>query len=233
MKEDIYTSFVEAEQEFLRVYNDLMRNDEVSLLKNDILDNEIQILALSFKNILLEIDMYRNNQRENYIKKLQLILLLIIVSLIIAIINPFFGVIGTLLCIRGFFKTRDNAIEDIEHLEFKTIINNVKNKLDSLEELKSILNIKNKKREARLEKERLKSKKGYLAIDLANKALGVYLTTLEIPNMSDTVQWALIRMLQDDFNTKETNIEVLLNLAYDKTPLYILEEGTKLKRSRG
>lgn len=226
-KEDIYTLSVEIEQDFLETYQEIMYVEEISSYKNALLDNKMKMITKSLNNLLLEIDCYKNSQTQKFTDRFKALLIMLLISIIALLFNPLIGLGSGLLSTIGIFKLHNQIKEEKESVNFKHIIKSVKSKLKSLEKLKNILGVKAQKREVLLQRERVMTGKNCLDIDLANIALGKYLDTLELPEMSKDVKIALIKMLQEDLHSKENNLSVLLDLAFDRTPPSIILERTR------
>lgn len=225
-KADIYALYIEVSHNAFAIFSDVVQEEQISLFKEEILREKIRIIELGLKNVLFEIECFENSkENKNKLFKLKL-LLLFFISLVSFIINPFLGIGITYFGVKKAKDLYEDAKFECMGANLEKVKWHLNNSLNSLGDCKKHLDTLAQKRDLQLEKERME-KHRTLNIDKANIALGEYLITEEIPEMSDETRWELIKMLRADLNTEELDLNRLLDMALSITPMGVIESGVK------
>ena len=148
-----------------------------------------------------------------------------ILNLFITSISPIIGLINSIIIvinvINNFKENRQEAIRilslqqklyDIVEKANQTQITLSNNETFTLKRLKELGYKK--------EKEATTSPKNISLIDVANRTIQLYIDSDILPtNMPPEIEGTVRKLLQNDLNTKETNIKVLLDSAKEKASL--------------
>lgn len=230
-KADIYALYVEVCHRFFYVFEEVISAENISLYKEEVFREKIKISELDIKSTLFEIECYENSREEkNKTFKIKFILLLLL-SIISFILNPFLGIGVTYFSAKKVRNMYEDAKFECQGANLKKVKWHLNNSLDSLEECKKHIDTLAEERDLQLEQERIKNG-GVLDIDSANMALGQYLITEQMPEMTDEVRWTLIKMLRDDLKTDEWNLDKLFAMALDITPIGVIEKGESRRRQK-
>lgn len=230
-KADIYALYVEVCHKFFNVFEEVIRSESVSLYKEEVFREKIKISELDIKSTLFEIECYENSRDEkNRTFKIKLFLLFLL-SVVSFILNPFLGIGVTYFSFKKARNMYEDAKFDCQGPNLKKVKWHLNNSLSSLNDCKKHIDTLAEERDLQLEQERIKNK-GVLDIDSANMVLGEYLLTEELPEMSDEVRWTLIKMLREDLKTDEWNLDRLLDMVMDATPIGLIEKGESRRRKK-
>lgn len=211
-----------------KLTKDVLKEEEISAYKSYLLDIKLHILEGHYDELVKEIRNILKSEDKKYDILNILVLLGIILSFIIAFINPYIFLL--LVYITTYGCRRLNTINDDRKNEtknFESEVSDLKSIFqDSYTMLKTKSNIFKDSDRDSLDSEELKN------ITLANKYIDMVLNGEAIPSISPVIEATVIKLLQSDLGTNENNIEKLLMMAHDKTISEMVRLGDfSLKRT--
>jgi len=227
-KKDALKELSEVENQISKIYYNIMSSNEISVYKEQLLSTKLNLLAFKIESISNSIIYYKKLETKKIVKKIILTILLEIISFVMIFISLAVSLIMQPIILLSAVKIIGDYISNDEEklnariIERLTEIRNIANNCDTF------MTAKITKREERLSEQRMKLKAESLDVDLANEYLGNYINTGELPEISDNIKETLIKMLQEDLETEESDLEALLSLASDKFLMKNLNEELKL-----
>lgn len=232
-KADIYALYIEVEHRFFEVFDEIISEENISLFKEEIFKEKIRITELDLKSVLFEIEFYENKRKSKNKIFLLKVIFFCILSIICFLLNSFLGIGVTFFLGKKIKEMYEEAKFECEGANLKKVKWHINNSIESLTDCKKHIDTKVQVRELRLEQERIKNSGG-LDIDAANIALGQYLITEEIPEMSDETRWTLIKMLREDLKCEDWNLDKLLVIALEATPIGVITKGeSRCRKKKG
>jgi len=223
----------EIEQEVFKIYDELVEIEEISTYKSILIGKKINLLISKLYYLVKNTINEDQNKREKILEKLKKYRILILISLIVFLIFPLIGLIlsGTYLWLT--LKLKEKLSELIKPEEKDDIFNKVTDLSNTVTNIYTFLEKKSEKRIQRLANERIDNMNQTLNVYLANTYLQLILskeTESDLVTVSNEVAIILVKMLQEDLETEESDLETLLSIAKIKISTENLKSELKLSR---
>lgn len=211
---DVIDAFNEADKDLSSIWNILSSDNNLSIKMRSIYRRKVlcilKKLSIKLTNANEKSKQELINTKKNAKRNLYFIIGLIIVTFITLCFNPVASLIPLFISLNISLKLFKNASND----EI-TITNNI----GEIIKLTDSLNILTSNITRRLSIENdlnVGKDKNITEVDLANEIIIKYLEDKELLDMSDNIKDCVIKLLQSDLKTNNSNIEELLDIAYEK-----------------
>lgn len=219
------------DKELSIIYFDIMKANEISIYKKELINQKVALLNLKFEELMPELQNIDDNGiSEELIKKeTQKDRLIMIFVLFLMLIFPLIG----FLAFTGY------SIYSLVHLtkllmDYKNNSNKITNSQDKIRSMEITLHncgvFLNKKHNIWLENQNKNNEEVMrnLEITIANNLLQEHLNTGYFRPIPKNVEEYLIEMLQEDLQTDEKELSKLMELAREKTNLENLSKEMEL-----
>lgn len=219
---DVIDAFNEADKDLSSIWNILSSDNNLSIKMRSIYRRKVlcilKKLSIKLTNANEKSKQELINTKKNAKRNLYFIIGLLIVTFIILCFNPVASLIPLFISLNISLKLFKNASND----EI-TITNNI----GEIIKLTDSLNILTSNITRRLSIENdlnVGKDKNITEVDLANEIIIKYLEDKELLDMSDNIKDCVIKLLQSDLKTNNSDIEELLDIAYEKNKKETINE---------
>ena len=219
---DVIDAFNEADKDLSSIWNILSSDNNLSIKMRSIYRRKVlcilKKLSIKLTNANEKSKQELINTKKNAKRNLYFIIGLLIVTFIILCFNPVSSLIPLFISLNISLKLFKNASND----EI-TITNNI----GEIIKLTDSLNILTSNITRRLSIENdlnVGKDKNITEVDLANEIIIKYLEDKELLDMSDNIKDCVIKLLQSDLKTNNSDIEELLDIAYEKNKKETINE---------
>lgn len=219
---DVIDAFNEADKDLSSIWNILSSDNNLSIKMRSIYRRKVlcilKKLSIKLTNANEKSKQELINTKKNAKRNLYFIIGLLIVTFITLCFNPVASLIPLFISLNISLKLFKNASND----EI-TITNNI----GEIIKLTDSLNILTSNITRRLSIENdlnVGKDKNITEVDLANEIILKYLEDKELLDMSDNIKDCVIKLLQSDLKTNNSNIEELLDIAYEKNKKETINE---------
>lgn len=211
---DVIDAFNEADKDLSSIWNILSSDNNLSIKMRSIYRRKVlcilKKLSIKLTNANEKSKQELINTKKNAKRNLYFIIGLIIVTFITLCFNPVASLIPLFISLNISLKLFKNASND--EIAITNNIGEIIKLTDSLNILTS-----NITRRLSIENDLNVGKdKNIIEVDLANEIIIKYLEDKELLDMSDNIKDCVIKLLQSDLKTNNSNIEELLDIAYEK-----------------
>ncbi|MBQ7031646.1 MAG: hypothetical protein IJY87_00340 [Bacilli bacterium] len=228
-KIELYKEIDSVEQQISRIYFEIMDQNEISPYRRGLIEEKLNLLAMKLEAIVGSIGIINHIEITEIKKKMKRTGILSILVLVLMFINPLLALpvnlytMHRLMKLRGllFNKKEDEQAEEVEK-QLKTISIMVQN-------CDTFMNAKYKKREERIISESSDRDQEISKINAANEALGYILFGGNVTELPEELKFYITKMLQEDLETDEETLEVLVNMAREKISIETLNNELDLK----
>ena len=219
---DVIDAFNEADKDLSSIWNILSSNNNLSIKMRSIYRRKVlcilKKLSIKLTNANEKSKQELINTKKNAKRNLYFIIGLLIVTFIILCFNPVASLIPLFISLNISLKLFKNASND--EISITNNIGEIIKLTDSLNILTS-----NITRRLSIENDLNVGKdKNITEVDLANEIILKYLEDKELLDMSDNIKDCVIKLLQSDLKTNNSNIEELLDIAYEKNKKETINE---------
>ena len=219
---DVIDAFNEADKDLSSIWNILSSDNNLSIKMRSIYRRKVlcilKKLSIKLTNANEKSKQELINTKKNAKRNLYFIIGLLIVTFITLCFNPVASLIPLFISLNISLKLFKNASND----EI-TITNNI----GEIIKLTDSLNILTSNITRRLSIENdlnVGKDKNIIEVDLANEIIIKYLEDKELLDMSDNIKDCVIKLLQSDLKTNNSDIEELLDIAYEKNKKETINE---------
>ena len=219
---DVIDAFNEADKDLSSIWNILSSDNNLSIKMRSIYRRKVlcilKKLSIKLTNANEKSKQELINTKKNAKRNLYFIIGLLIVTFITLCFNPVASLIPLFISLNISLKLFKNASND----EI-TITNNI----GEIIKLTDSLNILTSNITRRLSIENdlnVGKDKNITEVDLANEIIIKYLEDKELLDMSDNIKDCVIKLLQSDLKTNNSDIEELLDIAYEKNKKETINE---------
>lgn len=219
---DVIDAFNEADKDLSSIWNILSSDNNLSIKMRSIYRRKVlcilKNLSIKLTNANEKSKQELINTKKNAKRNLYFIIGLLIVTFITLCFNPVASLIPLFISLNISLKLFKNASND----EI-TITNNI----GEIIKLTDSLNILTSNITRRLSIENdlnVGKDKNITEVDLANEIIIKYLEDKELLDMSDNIKDCVIKLLQNDLKTNNSDIEELLDIAYEKNKKETINE---------
>lgn len=219
---DVIDAFNEADKDLSSIWNILSSDNNLSIKMRSIYRRKVlcilKKLSIKLTNANEKSKYELINTKKNAKRNLYFIIGLLIITFIILCFNPVASLIPLFISLNISLKLFKNASND----EI-TITNNI----GEIIKLTDSLNILTSNITRRLSIENdlnVGKDKNITEVDLANEIIIKYLEDKELLDMSDNIKDCVIKLLQSDLKTNNSDIEELLDIAYEKNKKETINE---------
>lgn len=219
---DVIDAFNEADKDLSSIWNILSSNNNLSIKMRSIYRRKVlcilKKLSIKLTNANEKSKQELINTKKNAKRNLYFIIGLLIVTFIILCFNPVASLIPLFISLNISLKLFKNASND--EISITNNIGEIIKLTDSLNILTS-----NITRRLSIENDLNVGKdKNITEVDLANEIILKYLEDKELLDMSDNIKDCVIKLLQSDLKTNNSDIEELLDIAYEKNKKETINE---------
>ena len=219
---DVIDAFNEADKDLSSIWNILSSDNNLSIKMRSIYRRKVlcilKKLSIKLTNANEKSKQELINTKKNANRNLYFIIGLLIVTFNILCFNPVASLIPLFISLNISLKLFKNASND----EI-TITNNI-GKIIKLTDSLNILT-SNITRRLSIENDLNVGKdKNITEVDLANEIIIKYLEDKELLDMSDNIKDCVIKLLQSDLKTNNSDIEELLDIAHEKNKKETINE---------
>lgn len=220
------------ENEITKIFDELSSSKEFSLYKISYLLKKVHLLQIKISEIIRE-DTFEDVKRKHKLITVKLMLLLII-GLPLMNILPYVSLIIASIMIGFDLKfIRDSKALNKRYTEnskeFFTRLSSFKitslNCINLIQEKTNILSKKSKLAETAQQEDKFVIANNII-VDLVNKRKSDYIDE----NISQEVCDIIRKILQDDLNTEETNLSILIDIAREKIDIENMTNELGIKR---
>ena len=223
-KEELYKEIDGVEQQISRIYFDIMDQSEISPYKKCLLEEKLNLLTMKLESVIFAITFINHNETQELRKKLKRTGILSILVLILMFINPLIALPLNLYTMHRLMKLKDQLFNKKDEERAKEVEQQLRTIKIIAQNCDTFMTSKYKKREERILEESIISD-----INHANAILGNILYTGKIIELPDEIKFYVIKMLQDDLETKEESLEELVKMAREKMSIETLNDDLELK----
>ena len=211
---DVFDAFNVADIDLSSIWNILSSDNNLSIKMRSIYRRKVlcilKKLSIKLTNANEKSKQELINTKKNAKRNLYFIIGLLIVTFIILCFNPVASLIPLFISLNISLKLFKNASND--EISITNNIGEIIKLTDSLNILTS-----NITRRLSIENDLNVGKdKNITEVDLANEIILKYLEDKELLDMSDNIKDCVIKLLQSDLKTNNSDIEELLDIAYEK-----------------
>lgn len=219
---DVIDAFNEADKDLSSIWNILSSDNNLSIKMRSIYRRKVlcilKKLSIKLTNANEKSKQELINTKKNAKRNLYFIIGLLIVTFIILCFNPVASLIPLFISLNISLKLFKNASND--EISITNNIGEIIKLTDSLNILTS-----NITRRLSIENDLNVGKdKNIIEVDLANEIIIKYLEDKELLDMSDNIKDCVIKLLQSDLKTNNSDIEELLDIAYEKNKKETINE---------
>ena len=219
---DVIDAFNEADKDLSSIWNILSSDNNLSIKMRSIYRRKVlcilKKLSIKLTNANEKSKQELINTKKNAKRNLYFIIGLLIVTFIILCFNPVASLIPLFISLNISLKLFKNASND--EISITNNIGEIIKLTDSLNILTS-----NITRRLSIENDLNVGKdKNITEVDLANEIILKYLEDKELLDMSDNIKDCVIKLLQSDLKTNNSDIEELLDIAYEKNKKETINE---------
>ena len=219
---DVIDAFNEADKDLSSIWNILSSDNNLSIKMRSIYRRKVlcilKKLSIKLTNANEKSKQELINTKKNAKRNLYFIIGLLIVTFITLCFNPVASLIPLFISLNISLKLFKNASND--EISITNNIGEIIKLTDSLNILTS-----NITRRLSIENDLNVGKdKNITEVDLANEIIIKYLEDKELLDMSDNIKDCVIKLLQSDLKTNNSDIEELLDIAYEKNKKETINE---------
>ena len=219
---DVIDAFNEADKDLSSIWNILSSDNNLSIKMRSIYRRKVlcilKKLSIKLTNANEKSKQELINTKKNAKRNLYFIIGLLIVTFITLCFNPVASLIPLFISLNISLKLFKNASND--EIAITNNIGEIIKLTDSLNILTS-----NITRRLSIENDLNVGKdKNITEVDLANEIIIKYLEDKELLDMSDNIKDCVIKLLQSDLKTNNSDIEELLDIAYEKNKKETINE---------
>lgn len=221
----------QIDKETFKIFCDVSENKEISVYKNMLLNAKLDILESSLETTLITLLNTETKKINKLLKFQKLILGSCAVAFVLLFINPIIGLCIYLLNLLMFIKVNNKDLkETISIDETNTYLEKVKQMETLFQNCRTFLNVHTnyelEHREEDLENDDLRK------IDLANEHIEIALLNSGNVEIPEEIQGIMIKMLQADLETDESDLNKLMQMTIEKEMTKINGNSIDLTRKR-
>lgn len=207
------------------LFYEIMDYEEISVYKEKLIQEKIYLLTTKMNGLIDYTNAYLLQEADEITKKQKRFFRTLIILFILSIVFPFLGIF-TLIYFSNTTDKLKQLINDLKNDDCDVLVNEVST---ILENCQTFLDAKVKKRKENLAEESDRDI-NYRCIVVANYILNIYLNTDVLLPITNSVREILVKMLQEELQVSEADLEELLKMAKVKVAEETLTDELKLSR---